>query len=150
MQLFFARTAAGFIAIAVASLFWIATGCSGSGGVHSSTLEGNLLQYNKVDLVTIGISGRAACDSCGAKADITGLLVEISLKNDPTSMIAMDTFDGLGSFSFPEIRVPKGAQLLVSGTLYLAGEPESAALEATEEVSAPDDDGKVSAVILNF
>ncbi|MFA4874627.1 MAG: hypothetical protein WC956_11250 [bacterium] len=137
-------------ALFAASILWLSVGCSGSGTVHSPTLEGNFLQYQKADLISMNLSGRAVCGGCDNSARFNGLLVELSVKDDPTKTLAINTFDGLGQFSISGVQAPKGMALLVSGTLYLEGGPDAGSLETSAEVTAPDGDGDTVAVVLDF
>lgn len=135
-------------AVAAASAFWLCTGCSGDKNLDP-TLEGNLLRYNEQESVTFSISGEATCSRC-ASVEVTGLLVELTLKEDPTRVLTMDVFDGLGDFSFPRVTAAKGGTLQVSGTLYFGGDVTRPGFEAVAEAAVPGDDDETLSVVLNF
>ncbi len=140
---------AGAVAAAVAAAaLWTGAGCSGGRNLDP-TLEGNLLRYNEQESATFVLSGEATCSRCRS-LDVTGLLVELTLKEDPTRVLTMNVFDGLGDFSFPEVTAAKGKTLEVRGTLYFGGDVTTPGFEAVAETEVPGGDDETVAVVLNF
>ena len=142
------RLAGMLMAVSAAALLWGSIGCSGDKNLDP-TLEGNLLRYNEQESVTFALSGEATCSRC-ASVEVTGLLVELTLKDDPTHVLTMNVFDGLGDFSFPEVTTAKGGTLEVRGTLYFGGDVTTPGFVAMAEVEVPGGNGETVAVVLNF
>lgn len=131
-------------AIAAAVLMY--AGCSG--GAPKPTLEGNLLDYPEVEMVSFSIAGHASCNTCydDDLGQILGLEVEVAPAGDPMHSMTLRIFDGLGPFSISGLRAPAGSSIEVIGTLRRT----QATMHSLVEAEIPDDDGDVLALTLNF
>ena len=103
--------------------------------------------YSEIEMVNFSIAGTAVCNSCDTSR-ITALQVEVVPKNDPITTLSMNVFDGLGSFSFSDIRYKKGAKLTLYGRI-LFGSGDTGT-DSTVEISVPDSDGKTVSCVINF
>ncbi len=136
---------AGF---AIGALLLWSFGCSGD--VHAPTLEGNLLDYEEIELATFSVLGNAVCSSCGPSDNFVGMQATLYLKSDPAMDLAVQMFDGLGSFEIKNLRTQKGAAIMMRGNLFWGDSVDTAPLTARAEFNAPDNDGGTVAVTLDF
>ncbi len=133
-------------AAALTAMLLLATvSCSGKTPYYNTSDA--FTRYPEAELSTFSIFGTAACNSCRGK-DITALQVEVVPADDPTKSLTMDVFDGLGSFSFSDIRYGKGAKLTVYGKLIFGN--GNTGIETDAGIEVPDSDGDTVSVVLNF
>ena len=131
-------------ALAAAALMY--AGCSG--GAPKPTLEENLLDYSKVEMVSFSIAGHASCPTCydDDLGQVLGLEVEITPAGDPMHPMALRIFDGLGPFSISGLAAPADSSIEVTGTLRRS----QTTMHSLVQAKAPDEDGEIVALTLNF
>jgi hypothetical protein len=126
-------------------LFFLFLSCNGKS--VATSVPDALLRYPEVDLVNFSISGTAVCSWC-KPSEVTALQVEVVPSEDPMTTLSMNVFDGVGPFSFSDLRYKKDAKLTLYGKIYFgAGNTET---NATVEVSVPDKDGQTVSCVINF
>lgn len=135
-----------FVLFAGAFLWW-SIGCSGS--ATAPTLEGNLLDYQELELVNFSVSGEAVCAACSA-GDFVGLQLDLYLKADPTRDLAVEMFDGLGHFKISNLRTHKDATVVAQGRLYWNDSVDTPPLIARAEFKTPGSDGETVTFTLEF
>ncbi len=133
--------------LATAVLFWGALGCSGDS--DSQTMEEAFFTYSETELVNFKLSGEAKCGSCEGE-NIAGLYVELVAEVSPTTELSVGTFDGLGTFFFPNLRAVAESAVIAYGTLFFADRPESQALRAQASFQVPGDEDETVAITLQF
>ena len=123
-------------------------GClSCNGKTPYTNPTGALVGFTEIELVNFSIAGTAVCNWCDASR-ITALQVEVVPKNDPITTLSMNVFDGLGSFSFSDIRYKKGAKLTLYGRI-LFGSGDTG-IDSTVEITVPGNDGETVSCVMNF
>jgi hypothetical protein len=135
-----------FSCCSLALLAALAFGCSSGRKGHLD----ELLSYEEIPLVDFNLSGVISCQKClDDDLSISGVLIEVTPKDDPLSMLAVKTFDGLGSFYIPDLRFEPGKMLLLY--CYILGGEDGDYLRSEKvEVDVPDEDGGTAAVTINF
>lgn len=133
-----------FAAMVAAALMY--AGCSG--GAPKPTLEENIMDYPKVEMVSFSIAGHASCLTCydDGLGQVLGLEVEITPAGDPMHTMALRIFDGLGPFSISGLSAPAGSSIEVTGTLRRS----QTTMHSLVQAKAPDEDGDTVALTLNF
>lgn len=131
-------------AMAAAALMY--AGCSG--GAPKPTLEENILDYSKVEMVSFSIAGHASCPTCydDDLGQVIGLEVEVTPAGNPMHPMALRIFNGLGPFSISGLAAPAGSSIEVTGTLRRS----EAAMHSLVEAKVPDEDDEIVALTLNF
>lgn len=133
--------------IAVTPILSSSLGCSGSS--RSTSLEEEFLSVEEGEMSSFVLSGSAKCETCG-DLDTSSLYVELVARVNPTSYLSVGTFNGLGSFTFQNLRAVAGSTVDVYGMLFLEGKPDSQALQAQTTFEVPEEDSEAVAVILRF
>ena len=123
----------------------LVTSCNGK-NLYTNNTDA-LTQYPEYELVTFSISGSAACNDCDPK-NITALQVDVVPSADPMTTLSMNVFEGLGPFSFDDLRYTKGMKLTIYGKLFF--ESGSYGRDTSTEITVPQDDNKMISCILNF
>lgn len=143
------RRIVAFLAISAAgALFW-AAGCSG--GAKKGSLEEMLLDYEEYKAVSFTISGDAKCRTClEDDIPVMGMQITVWPADDPTREITTRMFDGLGPFTIEGVHAEPGAAIELSATLFREGSSGTISIGGFAKVTAPEDDGGVVSVILQF
>jgi hypothetical protein len=113
----------------------------------NTDITDDLLQYKETELSTFSISGTAACSWCKS-SDVTAMQVEVVPADDPTVSLAMNVFDGLGSFYFSDLRYKKGVKITLYGKVYFGTGNTGA--EASTDITVPQKDGDTVSCVMNF
>jgi len=132
---------------ALAALILLSTGLSCNGKSQYVNLPDALVRYPETELSTFSIAGSAHCDWC-APSQVTALQVEVVPVDDPMKTLDWSIFDGLGPFSFTDLRYKKDAKLTLYGKL-LFGAGNTGATSATE-ITVPQNDGETVSCVINF
>ncbi|MBT3182032.1 MAG: hypothetical protein HN337_05925 [Deltaproteobacteria bacterium] len=131
---------------------FLSWGIACSGDIKSSSLEGNLLDYNEGNTVTFTISGNATCKKCeDDEIPIEGMQIEVYAKDGPIDRLGLKVYGGLGNFTMKNVQAHAGQTLEVEGKLMRDGTSGwVTAAYGYAEVVAPEEDGKVVALTLRF
>lgn len=145
----FARISFLIFALLAFGGFWSSFGCSEDSSPN--TLGEMLLDYEKPeDLVTFTISGISSCSTCKDTDSFAGMLIDVSRASDALHSIGLYSFDSLGPFTIKDIKTIPGSIIKLHGTLYLQSPGTPVKIEGYTEFAAPDKNGEVTAVVINF
>lgn len=134
---------AGILLIAVT---W---GCSSGKSSWGDKFYDEILNYEEQNVVTFNIAGTTICARCEESDDpVTGVMIEVTLKNDPTRMLGAKMFDGTGLFIVPNMRWQSGVALKLTAMIF-SGVDKVLYTEHVD-VTVPDEDGETVAVTINF
>ena len=147
MKPIISRSLAVTLLLATAALQWGGLGCSGNS--DRKTMGEAFFTYSETELVNFKLSGEAQCGSCEGE-DIAGLYVELVAEVSPTTELSVGTFDGLGTFFFPNLRAVAESTVIAYGILFFEDKPESQALRAQASFQVPDDEDETVAITLQF
>lgn len=146
MKPIISRSLAVTLLLATAVLLWGGLGCSGD---DRKTMGEAFFTYSETELVNFKLSGEANCGSCEGE-DIAGLYIELVAEVSPTTELSVGTFDGLGTFFFPNLRAVAESTVIAYGILFFEDKPESQALRAQASFQVPDDEDETVAITLQF
>lgn len=128
--------------------FLFALSCDGNGQQYENTTEA-LTRYSEIPMVDFSISGTANCATCrSSNLEVKTLQIEVVAKESPTTVLASETFDGLGSFSISNLRYRANLELTVYGTLIVGSSPIE--MDSSIDIMVPENNGGVVSCILNF
>ena len=125
--------------------------CSG-GDARKSTLEGNLLDYDEVNVVRFDIKGNATCQKClDDEIPIAAMRLEIYPEGGPLDRMELKIYDNLGDFEFKEVAGYEGQTLKLDGLLWR--DSDSGWITAAygyAKFTVPDSDGDIVNIDLIF
>ena len=122
--------------------------CNGDKKYYYDTNDA-LVRYQEIEQTTFTLTGSTTCGTCRTRSlNVSAVQIEVVPEADPLTTIVVNTFGGLCPFSFREIKYYSKAKLTIYGKLYYNNGDDF--IEASTDVTVPDNDGNVISCVLDF